>query len=128
MCRDCRTGIDYGVTHSLRILASPRFDPNGGKTEGRIAYLLTAQLAQYPSSVDSEEHSGKDFAVTCFNTFERHAICIGSQLEIVADVHGRDEKSHLCNEFFAQAADAPQQLPFFIPIHQRNQPVSNLKS
>ena len=125
--RDYGARIHYGVAQRLRIFAAARFDPDGGKSKGGIARLLAGQLAQYPARVDRQEHSGKDFAVADLDPFERDAIRVGAQLEIVADVHRGDQKSHVGGEFLAQATDAAQQFAVLVAIHEGEQPVAHLQ-
>ncbi len=62
---------------------------------------------------------GMDHALADGNTGDVDAIHRGRELEVVADVHRRDQEAQLARELAAHTAHSGQQITTLLRIHQR---------
>ena len=120
--------IDDGVTERLRVLAHRRLDPDGFHAEGRIACRDAIQRSEHAARIDRELAIGMHDAFADGHARQADAIGVGTELEVVADVHGLHEEAELLRELAADAADARQQIAALGAIDERHEAVTHFET
>src|SRR6185436_12779797 len=105
MSRDDRARVYYGVAERLCMLARRRLDPHRFHAERRIAGRDAFQLAEHTARIDRELPLGIDRAFAHRHAAEIDAIAVGAEIEVVADVYGRDQETEILRELPTYAAN-----------------------
>ena len=67
-------------------------------------------------------------AAADLGALQRDAVAVGTQFQVVADMHGRRQEAHVLREFLADALDAPQQVAVLGFVYQRDQAIADFQS
>jgi hypothetical protein len=68
---------------------------------------------------------GKGFGFGGSDAQQGDAVAGRGQIEIVADMHRRDQKAQFLRQFLADALDPAQQLAVLVAIHQGDQAITD---
>src|SRR4051794_17864296 len=101
MCRDDGAWIDDRVAERLRVIACAGFDPERFEPERGIARRNAHDLAMHGARIDREQSIRMHFGGADWNTEQRDAISGRREIEVVADVHRRHQKTKLLRKFAA---------------------------
>ncbi len=125
--RHHRAGIHHGVPEQLRLLAVFCADPGGGQAKTWVGGGHAGDRSQDFAGIDREKLANLRLACTHFHALEQDAVAVGFQLQVVANVHRRNQKADLAGELFAQRADAFEQFAVLIAVDHRNQAIAHFQ-
>ena len=125
---DDGTGVHHRVAQALRLIAPRLLDPNRVQTERRVLGRRARHGAGDLPRIDGQLAVGEHLGLSDRRSQNGDAIGIRAQLQVVANVHGLDQKAEFLGQLLAYALDAPHQFAALIAIHQRNQPVTHLEA
>jgi len=112
----------------LRLRALADVDPYRLKAECRVARGDTVERAEHLAGVDRQFAVRIDLGLSQDHPHQRQAISAGLQVEVIADVYGRHEKTQVLRQFLAHPFDPRQQLPTLVAVDQRNQAVAHFQA
>ena len=120
--------VDHGVAQGLRLVAQRRIDPQGFQTEGGIGGGQPLQLAVDGAGVDGQVLARLDLGFAHGYAEQTQTIVVRRQVEIVADVHRRDQETQFLGKLLAHALDARHQLAALAFVDHGNQAVADLET
>ena len=119
--------IDHGVAHVLRFILQTRIDPHGRQAEGGIGGDQARQGAARHARIDRQVLAAERFAGAHFHALEGDPVGRRLELEVVADVHRRRQKTDFLRELLADALDALEQLAALRLVDQGNEAVAHFQ-
>ena len=101
-----RRRVDHGVAGELRPLAVLGGDPQRVEAEGGLARGDAGDRGSHRARVDGELAAGAQLTARHLHALQEDHVLARPDLEVVADVDGRDDEAHLEGEVPPQRPDA----------------------
>ena len=124
---DDRGRIHHGVARHLRAFALRFGYPQGGQIEGRFAGVDAFDAIGHVAGVHSQIVIDQNFGAGHLVALDQQRILAGPQLQVVAQVQGRNDHPHVQGELPPDGADAGQQVAVLLLVHQGNKPVPHFQ-
>src|SRR5882724_4744862 len=120
--------IDNRVTICQRLLLQAGNDPHRGGTESRLVGGHTIDGRRGRIGTDGQHALLLHFPASDFDAANQHEVFARAKLQIVRDVHGRNQETQLQGKMPAQRTNALQQLAALHLIDQGNQCVAHFQA
>ena len=88
---------------------------------------MPGDLAEHPARIDRELAIRVDDSLADRHARQIDAIDVGSELQVVANVHRRNQEPEVLCQLAAHAADAREQVTALLLVDQRHQAVADLQ-
>ena len=126
-CHD-RARIDDREAELLRMLTRRRLDPVRLEPERRVRGSRARQRRRHVPRIDRELAIDLNFAFAERHAEHGYTIRVRPKLEIVAYVHGLDQKTEILRELAPHALDPAEQRPVLIAIDEWYEAVTDLET
>ena len=120
--------LDDGIARSHRRRSPVARDPGRRHAIGRVSHRDAFDRLVCARRVDRQQPVRQHLPACHFGAIQQEAVDLGRQLQVVADVHRRDQETDLTDEFLADRADALDQVAVVAGVDQRDQSVGQFQA
>ena len=119
--------IHDGVTPGLGLFPLHRFDPDGVETECWILTWNAGNGLFDVAGIDGHVPVHVDLRFGNGGTHETDAVGAGTQVQVVPDAHGGDEKTQVLGKPLAHTFYAAHELTILVTVHQGYEPIAHIQ-
>ena len=124
---DDRGRIDHRIAGHHGFFALAVGDPERRQVEGRFARLDAADLRVHVARIHRQEVIHQDLRRRHLIALDEQGVLAGLELEIVTQVQGGDDHTHVQSELTADGADTGEQVAALLLVHQRDEAVAHFE-
>ncbi len=125
---DHRARIDHGVAERLGMIAARGSIHTASMPKAGSRVAMPCSGPKTRPGVDGELLVGVDDALADRHAAQVDAVDVRREVEVVADVHGRDQEAELLRELAAHAAHAAEQIAALALVDQRHQAIADFET
>ena len=120
-------GIHHRIPQRLCLRDHLLGNPDCFQSEGGIPGRYPLDLAEHLPRIDGHLLIMVDIGLAGTDPHQGDAVLVWRQIQVVANVDGRDQKAQLLREFLAHPFDPVEQFATLIAIYQRDQLITHFQ-